>query len=130
MDEIYEFLKSGPYFLCTVDEEGNPQTRPFGICNEFEGGLYIQTGRHKAVYRQLKAHPRATISAMGKPGWIRIWCDLIEDDRIEAEAAALEAQPRLKDKGYEVGDGNNVVFRMENVKAVLVGYDDQIREII
>ena len=46
MNQILEFLKKNPtYFLATVDAEGNPQVRPFGTIAEFEGNLYIQTGR-------------------------------------------------------------------------------------
>ena len=67
MNQILEFLKKNPtYFLATVDANGNPQVRPFGTIAEFEGSLYIQTGRSKAVYEQIKAHPRVAISGMGE----------------------------------------------------------------
>ena len=67
MDQILEFLKTNPtYFLATVDAQGNPQLRPFGTIARFDGGLYIQTGRSKAVYQQIKDHSRVAISGMGE----------------------------------------------------------------
>ena len=48
MEEVFEFLKNaGTWYLATVDDEGNPQVRPFGAQNIFEGKLYIQTGLKK-----------------------------------------------------------------------------------
>lgn len=120
MNQILDFLKKNPtYFLATVDEAGNPQLRPFGTIAEFEGNLYIQTGRSKAVYQQLKAHPRAAISGMGDDGsWIRIECDLVEDPRIEAETAVMDDYPNLQ-RMYQPGDGNCCVLRMENITAFI-----------
>ena len=120
MDEILEYLKTNPvYFLATVDAEGNPQVRPFGTIAKFEDGLYIQTGRCKDVYKEMKAHPKCAISAMGKDGtWFRLEADFIEDDRVEAEAAVMDEYPSLQ-KNYQAGDGNCCVFRMENASAYI-----------
>ena len=120
MDQILEFLKTNPtYFLATVDAQGNPQLRPFGTIARFDGGLYIQTGRSKAVYQQIKDHSRVAISGMGEGGtWIRIECDLIEDARLEAETAVMDDYPNLQGM-YQAGDGNCCVFRMENISAYI-----------
>ena len=74
MDEVLAYLKANPtYFLATVDEKGDPQVRPFGTIAKFEGKLYIQTGKVKAVSYQMLAHPRVALCAMGADGtWLRV----------------------------------------------------------
>ena len=61
MQEVYEMLKkAGTYYLATC-EEGQPRVRPFGTVNLYKGKLYIQTGKSKAVSRQLHANPKLEI---------------------------------------------------------------------
>ena len=123
MDKILKFLKDNPtYFLATVDADGNPQVRPFGTIAKFEDALYIQTGKVKECYKQMKAHPHCAISGMGSKGdWIRIECDLIEDERIEASEAVMADYPHLSSL-YAPGDGNCTVFRLENISATLYSF--------
>ncbi len=46
IERTNEFLKNAKtYYLASVDENGKPYVRPFGISETFEGKLYIQTGR-------------------------------------------------------------------------------------
>lgn len=53
MERVCQFLKeAGTYFLATVEGD-QPRVRPFGTAHIFEGRLYIQTGKSKAVSRQL-----------------------------------------------------------------------------
>ena len=58
MKRVIDFLKKAEvYYLATV--EGNqPRVRPFGTINEFEGRLYIQTGKIKPTSHQLAENPR------------------------------------------------------------------------
>ena len=94
MDEVLAYLKANPtYFLATVDEKGDPQVRPFGTIAKFEGKLYIQTGRVKAVSYQMLAHPRVAICATGADGtWLRVEADAVLDDRPEAREAVLACE--------------------------------------
>ena len=56
MEEVLEFLKkAGTYYLAT-DDNGQPRVRPFGTIHQFEGRLYIQTGKRKSV-SMLEAYP-------------------------------------------------------------------------
>ncbi|MCD8067742.1 MAG: pyridoxamine 5'-phosphate oxidase family protein [Lachnospiraceae bacterium] len=49
MQEVLEFLKKcGTYYLATVEGD-QPRVRPFGTIHQFEGKLYIQTGKVKDV---------------------------------------------------------------------------------
>ena len=115
MDDILAYLKaSSTYYLATVDEAGNPQVRPFGTIAKFEGKLYVQTGRVKAVFEQMLAHPRVAICAMGADGsWLRIEADAVLDERLEAREAVLAEYPELQPM-YAADDGNCEVFALEN----------------
>ncbi len=128
MDEILAYLKANPtYFLATVDTEGNPQVRPFGTATLFEGKLYIQTGRKKAVSAEMLARPRVAICDMGKGGtWLRIEADAIEDERVEAQQAVLDEYPGLQ-KMYAAGDGNTQVFYLANAKATISSFTAEPR---
>lgn len=117
MEKVYDFLKkAGVYYLAT--EEGDqPQLRPFGTIDLFEGKLYIQTGRVKAVYRQICENPRAAICAFSQGTTLRVTATLREDTRLEAERHMLDAYPSLKER-YAPGDGNNVVLALTDAEAV------------
>ena len=53
MKRVYDFLKKASvYYLATVEGD-QPRVRPFGTINEFEGKLYIQTGKVKPTSKQL-----------------------------------------------------------------------------
>lgn len=123
MDEVLAYLKANPtYFLATTDAEGNPQVRPFGTATLFEGRIYFQTGKVKAVSRELMAHPRCAICDMGKDGtWLRIEADAVEDDRDEARQAVLDDNPSLK-KMYAADDGNTQVFYLANAHATISSF--------
>lgn len=127
MKRVYDFLKKAEvYYLATV--EGNqPRVRPFGTVNEFEGRLYIQTGKVKPISRQLLANPKAEICAFWQGEWVRIACELVEDDRFEAKKSMLDAYPNLRGM-YDENDGNTQVFYMQNVTATFsaFGKDSQV----
>ena len=65
--------------------------RPFGTINEFEGKFCIQTGKVKPTSKQLAKNPKAEICAFNDGAWIRVICELVEDDRFEARKSMLDA---------------------------------------
>ena len=118
MERVLGFLKKAEvYYLATVEGD-QPRVRPFGTINEFEGKLYIQTGKVKPTSKQLAVNPKAEICAFTNGEWIRIACELIEDDRIEAKKSMLDAYPNLRGM-YNENDGNTQVFYMQNVTATI-----------
>ena len=121
MKRVHDFLKKAEvYYLATV--EGNqPRVRPFGTVNEFEGKLYIQTGKIKPTSRQLMANPKAEICAFMDGKWLRVACELVEDDRLEAKKAMLDAYPNLRGM-YDENDGNTQVFYMQNAIATFSSF--------
>ena len=121
MKRVHDFLKkAGVYYLATVEGD-QPRVRPFGTINEFEGKLYIQTGKIKPTSKQLAANPKAEICAFTDGTWIRIACELIEDDRFEAKKSMLDAYPNLRHM-YDENDGNTQVFYMKNATATISSF--------
>ena len=121
MKRVYDFLKkAGTYYLATVDGD-QPRVRPFGTVNLIEGKLYIQTGKVKPVSRQISVNPKVEICAFRDGEWIRIACELVEDDRIEAKKSMLDAYPDLRGM-YDENDGNTQVFYMKNAVATISSF--------
>ena len=121
MKRVLEFLKKAEvYYLATVDGD-QPRVRPFGTINEFEGRLYIQTGKIKLTSQQLSVNPKAELCAFNGEAWIRVACELVEDDRYEAKKSMLDAYPNLRGM-YNENDGNTQVFYMKNVKATICAF--------
>ena len=121
MLRVYDFLKKAEiYYLATVEGD-QPRVRPFGTVNEFEGKLYIQTGKVKPTSTQLAANPKAEICAFKDGAWIRVACELVEDDRFEARKSMLDAYPGLRNM-YDENDGNTQVFYMQNATATISSF--------
>lgn len=121
MKRVYDFLKKAEvYYLATVEGE-QPRVRPFGTVNEFENKLYIQTGKVKPTSHQLAANPKAELCAFKDGAWIRIACELVEDDRFEAKKSMLDAYPNLRHM-YDENDGNTQVFYMKNATATISSF--------
>lgn len=121
MQKVLDFLKKAEtYYLATVEGD-QPRVRPFGTIHEFEGKLYIQTGKVKDVSKQLHANPKAEICAFKDGQWLRIACELVEDDRREARVSMLDAYPSLQNM-YSSDDGNTEVFYLKNATATFSSF--------
>ena len=121
MQRVVDFLKeAGTYYLATVDGD-QPRVRPFGTINEFEGKLYIQTGKSKDVSRQIHANPKVEICAFMNGEWLRVACELVEDDRREARQSMLDAYPSLQNM-YSADDGNTEVFYLKDATATFSAF--------
>ncbi len=121
MNKVYDFLKkTGTYFLATADGD-QPQVRPFGTAEIFEGKLYFQTGKVKKVADQLKADPKIAICAFDGTTWLRITAEAVLDERIEAQEHMLAAYPSLQAM-YKPGDGNTEVYYLKNAVATFYSF--------
>ncbi|MBQ9851434.1 MAG: pyridoxamine 5'-phosphate oxidase family protein [Ruminiclostridium sp.] len=113
MNRVCDFIKSaGVYYLATVEGD-QPRVRPFGTIHIFEGNLYIQTGRIKNVSKQLAVNPKAEICAFKDGVWLRVSCELVEDDRLEPKKSMLDAYPNLRGM-YDENDGNTQVLYLKD----------------
>ena len=121
MEEVYEMLKAaGSYFLATC-EDSQPRVRPFGTVNLYNGKLYIQTGKSKAVSHQLHQNPKLELCAMVGSDWLRIEATAAEDDDRGARVSMLEAYPELGSM-YSPDDGNTEVWYLRNATATLFSF--------
>lgn len=122
-----QFLKkAGTYYLATVEGD-QARVRPFGTAEIFEGKLYIQTGKAKNVHKQLLANPKAEICAFVDGEWIRIACELIPDERVEAKKDMLDKNPDLRAM-YNETDDNTIVFFMRNAHATVSSFTHPAEE--
>ena len=126
MEEVYEFLKKcGTFYIATID--GNkPRVRPFGVVNIFEGKLYIQTGKSKNVSKQMQVNPNVEICSFIDGRWIRLEGKVVRDDRREAKASMLDANPMLKSM-YSADDDNTEVLYFESAKATFCSFTEAPR---
>ena len=121
MERVFNFLKEAKtYYLATV-EGAQPRVRPFGTIHLFDGKLYIQTGKSKSVAKQIEENKKAEICAFQNGTWLRVACELVEDDRVEARASMLDAYPELRAM-YNENDGNTVVYYIKNAKATFSSF--------
>ena len=121
MQKVCDFLKAaGAYYLATVEGD-QPRVRPFGTAHIFDGKLYVQTGRIKAVSKQLAANPKAELCAFKDGVWLRVSCELIEDDRAEARKSMLDAYPELRAM-YDENDGNTQVLYLKDATATFCSF--------
>jgi len=128
MDEVLEFLqKVHTYYLATVDGD-QPHVRPMGTSLLFEGKLYIQTGRSKDMAHQILANPKVEICAYDSENgaWLRIAGQLLEDNRREAKAAMLDANPQLR-RMYSEDDDNTLVLYFQDAVARFDSYGEEPR---
>ena len=123
MERVYDFFKKAKtYYLATVEGD-QPHVRPFGTIDLFEGRLYIQTGKSKAVARQFKVNPRLEMCAMEGGRWLRVSAEAVLDERIEAQKHMIEAYPELSGM-YQPGDGNTEVYYLKNAIATLYSFTE------
>ena len=126
MEEVYEFLKKCGTFYLATEEGDKPRVRPFGVVNIFEGKLYIQTGKSKNVSKQIEINPNVEICAFMDGKWIRLEGKVVRDDRYEAKASMLDANPSLKSM-YSADDDNTEVLYFENAKATFCSFTEEPR---
>lgn len=121
MKRVLEFLKKAEtYYLATV-ENNQPRVRPFGTVNLYEGKLYIQTGKSKPVSKQIGENPQVEICAFLDGEWLRLCGTLVEDDRVEAKKAMLDAYPQLRSM-YDENDGNTQVLYFKDATATFSSF--------
>jgi uncharacterized pyridoxamine 5'-phosphate oxidase family protein len=128
MEEVYEFLKKcGTFYIATVEGD-QPRVRPFGVVNIFEGKLYIQTGKSKNVSKQMQINPKVEICAFMDGTWIRLEGTVVRDDRREAKASMLDANPMLRSM-YSEDDDNTEVLYFDKAKATFCSFTDAPRTV-
>ena len=123
IEKVYRFLdEAQTYYLATVEGD-QPRVRPFGTALLYEGRLYIQTGKVKAVSKQIAANPKVEICAFKDGKWLRLAGELVNDDRREVKAAMLDKMPSLKAM-YSADDDNTQVLYFKNATATFSSFTE------
>ena len=121
VERVYEFLEEAKtYYLATVEGD-QPRVRPFGAVLLYDGRLYLQTGKVKAVSKQLAANPKAEIWAFHNGTWLRVAGELINDDDRNVKVAMLDKMPSLKSM-YSADDDNTQVLYFRNATATFSSF--------
>ena len=123
IEGVYQFLnEAGTYYLATADGD-QPRVRPFGTILLMGGKLYIQTGKVKDVSKQIAANPKAEICAFKDGKWLRVACELVNDDSHEVKVAMLDKMPTLKAM-YSADDDNMQMLYFKNAKATFSSFTE------
>ncbi len=124
MEETQKFLKEcGVYYLATIDGD-KPKVRPFGTAEIFDNHLYIQTGKKKDVFKQIKKNNNVEICAFKDGKWIRVSGKLVLDDRVEAKKDMLDKNPTLRGM-YDENDDNTAVLYFEEATSVISSFGSE-----
>ena len=123
IEKVYQFLdEAKTYYLATVERD-QPRCRPFGTALLYDGKLYIQTGKVKAVSKQIAANPKVEICAFNGGKWLRVAGELVNDDSRDVKVAMLEKMPMLK-KMYSADDDNTQVLYFKNATATFCSFTE------
>ena len=123
IERVCQFLsEAGTYYLATVEGD-QPRVRPFGTVLLYGGRLYIETGKVKAVSRQLAANPKAEICAFRDGRWLRVAGELVNDDSREVKVAMLEKMPSLAAM-YSPDDGNMQMLYFKDASATFSSFTE------
>ena len=121
LTKVLAFLdEAQTYYLATVEGD-QPRVRPFGTALVYNDKLYIQTGKVKAVSKQLAKNPKAEICAFKDGKWIRITGELIEDETRKVKTLMLEKMPILRHM-YNEDDDNMQMLYFKKAKVVFTSF--------
>ena len=124
IEKVYQFLdEARTYYLATVEGD-QPRCRPFVTALLYDGKLYIQTGKVKAVSKQIVANPKVEICAFNNGKWLRVAGELVNDDSRDVKVAMLEKMPMLK-KMYSADDDNTQVLYYKNATATFYSFTEK-----
>lgn len=113
LEEVLNFLdEAKTYYLATVDGD-QPRVRPFGTAIIFDDKLYIQTGKVKAVSKQIAQNPKVEICAFLNGKWLRLSGELVNDDNREVKKALLDKMPYLRNMYSEDDDNTQMLYFKE-----------------
>ena len=119
--KVCDFLDEAQTYYLATAEGDQPRVRPFGTALIYDGKLYIQTGKVKAVSRQIAANPKVEICAFHGGRWLRLAGELVNDDSRDVKEAMLEKMPSLKAM-YSADDDNTQVLYFKNATATFSSF--------
>lgn len=124
VEKVYRFLDEAHNYCLATVEGDQPRVRVFGTSLLYNGRLYIQTGKSKAVSHQIAANPKVELCAFKGGKWLRVAGELVNDDERIVKVAMLEKMPSLK-AAYNPDDGNMQMLYFKNATATFSSFSDE-----
>ncbi len=121
IERVCRFLDVAETYYLATAEGDQPRVRPFGTALLYNGRLYIETGKVKAVSQQIAANPKVEVCAFKDGVWLRVAGELINDDDRAVKVAMLDKMPSLKAM-YDPDDGNMQMLYFRNAAATFSSF--------
>lgn len=117
MSKELNFIKENPMgFLATVDENGKPRVRGFGIMITEDNRILFGTSNKRRTIKQLKVNPYAEwITKSKNSSTLRISGDVVIEDDMQIKLYTIENNPVIK-KLYAGREDEFEMFYLDNVE--------------
>lgn len=117
MSKELDFMRQNPMgFLATIDENGKPRVRGFGIMVDEQGRIVFGTSNKRRTFGQLKANPHAEwIGKAKNSNTLRVSGDVIIEENTQVKLNAIESNPVIKNI-YAGREDDFEMFYLDNVK--------------
>ncbi|WP_273327296.1 pyridoxamine 5'-phosphate oxidase family protein [Vallitalea guaymasensis] len=117
MSKELNFIKENPMgFLATVDENGKPRVRGFGIMITEDNRILFGTSNKRRTINQLKVNPYAEwITKSKNSSTLRISGDVVIEEDMQIKLNTIENNPVIK-KLYAGREYEFEMFYLDNVE--------------
>ncbi|QUH27917.1 pyridoxamine 5'-phosphate oxidase family protein [Vallitalea guaymasensis] len=117
MSKELNFIKENPMgFLATVDENGKPRVRGFGIMITEDNRILFGTSNKRRTIKQLKVNPYAEwITKSKNSSTLRISGDVVIEEDMQIKLNTIENNPVIK-KLYVGREDEFEMFYLDNVE--------------
>lgn len=122
MEELEKFFTNTKMFYIATIENNQPRVRPFGNIVFDKGCMFINTGRTKHFYQQVKENPHIEICAFEKGTWFRVQALVEECKEKDILKKTVELDPFVK-KNYQNRMEELVILELKQVKAYRCQFD-------
>jgi uncharacterized pyridoxamine 5'-phosphate oxidase family protein len=117
MSKELNFIKENPMgFLATVDENGKPRVRGFGIMITEDNRILFGTSNKRRTFSQLKVNPYAEwITKSKNSSTLRVSGDVVIEEDMQIKLSTIENNPVIKNM-YAGREDEFEMFYLENVE--------------
>lgn len=117
MSNELNFIKENPMgFLATVDENGKPRVRGFGIMITEDNRILFGTSNKRRTFKQLKVNPYAEwITKSKNSSTLRVSGDVVIEEDMQIKLNTIENNPAIKNM-YAGREEEFEMFYLENVE--------------
>lgn len=116
MQELIDFFKEiDMYYIATIEDD-KPRVRPFGKIFFYNNRMFINTGKNKRFFSQVKNNSNVELCAFNKGTWIRIEASVFENFDSDIKKSIIKIDPVVK-HNYKDNQDILAIFELKNIKA-------------